>query len=386
MNTSKAHTVCIVGAAPDVAARIVQLLEDQRAKLSSRWLAGDHASADLLIIDANSVYGHMDWLKANSSGRRVAALSHSSDADDSEFALRHAFVAADVVALLNRVSQQMDGGAKPASVAAPANSLEPSTPKVSASIRRATDPVVDMAAMRARPTLQAVAKAPTPADASGTAVTAPRDLRAESGVQTTPVVHAQAPIPRVIALLDLLDKDSPLKGRLHLRAEGLPSLLLDPTERTWFSASGLKGLAAWATRALSADDVQHPNPTEFITEIATVQGHPYSRLQWLAHLVRHDGELNTSLDDQARFKLSRWPQSEREFPRHFRIATVMLKQSATLADIAELAGATAADVANFVNAYHALGYIEQESAERAAEPDSRGGLFGRMRRTGANIS
>jgi hypothetical protein len=137
---------------------------------------------------------------------------------------------------------------------------------------------------------------------------------------------------------------------------------------------------------LTADDVHHADAKEFITDIATMQGHPYARLQWLAHLVRDEGELNASLDANARYKLSRWPQSEREFPRHFRIATVMLKQSATLTEIAELGGATAADVANFINAYHALGYIDQENAERVPESASRGGLFGRMRKASANIS
>jgi hypothetical protein len=204
---------------------------------------------------------------------------------------------------------------------------------------------------------------------------------------TAPVaLPTPPPKPRSIQLLDLLEQDSPLKGRLRLSAEGLPVILLDPTERTWFSTSGLKGLAGWALRELSAADVHHADEKEFITEIGAVQGHPYARLQWLAHLVRDEGQLNASLDPGARYKLARWPQSEREFPRHFRIATVMLKQSGTPGEIAELAGATAGDVANFINAYHALGYIDQESTERVAEPSARGGLFGRIRKASANIS
>lgn len=389
MNTPKVHTVCVVGAAADVSARIVQLLDEQRAKLSSRWRAGDHASADLLIIDADSLYGHMDWLKANSSGRRVAAFTHSPDAHDSEFALRHAFIAADVVALLNRVSRQMDGASKPGAPAAAAKPVQPASAVAPELVNITTDTVALVTPARPRSTLQAVTKGVSPsAPPAGTrpTVIAPPVLRETPHVQAAPAAPVVEQTPRVIRLLDLLENDSPIKGRLHLRAEGLPSLLLDPTERTWFSPSGLKGLAAWATRAIGVDEAQHPDAKDFIIEIASLQGHPYARLQWLAHLVRHEGELNASLDEQARFKLSRWPQSEREFPRHFRIATVMLKQSATLAEIAELAGASVADVANFINAYHALGYIEQESAERAPEAGSRGGLFGRMLRTSANIS
>ena len=107
-------------------------------------------------------------------------------------------------------------------------------------------------------------------------------------------------------------------------------------------------------------------------------------MKWLSHLIRGDGYLDPALDVNARYKLSRWPQSEREFPRHFRIATVMLKQAATLDEVAEHSGATIADVANFVNAYHAIGYIDRESTELAPESVNRGGLFGRIRKTSTN--
>ena len=347
MNTPKIRTVCVVGAAADVAARVATLLEEQRSQLDAHWQPADAARADLLIIDADSIYGHMDWLKAGSSGRLVATCTNSPEGYDANFWLHNPIVAPDLIALLNRISTQL--GDKPeAQVATPV----PNAPKPTR--------------VKAEPAAPIAAPAPV-------ATSAP--------VATQPLPPAA---PRGLFLVDLLDADAPLKGHLRLAADGLPTLLLDPHERIWHCASNLKALADWSTRPLSPTDVQSLDAKEFAAEAATMTAHPYMRLQWLSHLVRGDGHLDAGLDVNARYKLSRWPQSEREFPRHFRIATVMLKQAATLDEIAEQGGATIADVANFVNAYHAIGYIDQESTERAPESVNRGGLFGRIRKTSAN--
>ena len=43
---------------------------------------------DLLVIDIDSVYGHMDWLRAQTSGRAVAAFTQNPRFDDAEFIMR----------------------------------------------------------------------------------------------------------------------------------------------------------------------------------------------------------------------------------------------------------------------------------------------------------
>jgi hypothetical protein len=366
LNTPRLHTVCVVGAAADVAARVTALLDEQRTKLDARWRAADHAHAELLVIDADSVYGHMDWLKASSSGRLVAACTNSPEGYDTQYWLRHPIVAADLVALLNRAGAQIEG--KPLTPVAP---VREATPEPKAAPARA--PAAPVAATPAAPApatpVRVVARPPTPVVA-----------------EPAPVAIQAASTPaRGIQLLDLLEPNAPLKGRLRLAADGLPTLLLEPNDRNWHStSSGLKALTGWCTRSLNPEDVHHLDYKEFAAEVAAQPAQPYSRLQWLAHLVRGDGHLDADLDVNGRYKLSRWPQSEREFPKHFRIATVMLKQAATLGEIAEQGGATIGDVANFINAYHAVGFIEHDGAERAQESAGRGGLFGRMRKTSAN--
>ena len=68
------------------------------------------------------------------------------------------------------------------------------------------------------------------------------------------------------------------------------------------------------------------------------------------------------------------------FPKHFRIATAMMKGPATLQEIAEASGVPVSDVADFINANLATGFAEPWS-EPAPEPTDAGkpGLFGRLR-------
>ena len=75
LNTPKLHTVCVVGAPADVSARIHALLDEQRTRLDARWRIGDYVGAELLLIETDSVYGHMDRLKAQGTDRLVAALT-----------------------------------------------------------------------------------------------------------------------------------------------------------------------------------------------------------------------------------------------------------------------------------------------------------------------
>ena len=353
MNTPKTHTIHVVGAPADVGARITALLDELRTRFDARWRIADYASAELLLIHTDSVYGHMDWLKAEGNGRLVAALTSTPDAYT--FGLSAPVAPADLIAMLNRVGAHLAGEPLPAKEPAAKPAGEAPTSAVTAPAA-------------ARTTESAPARAPAPAPA----------------MQTPAMVHAQVPDNTSGAsLLDLINGKTPMYGRLHLQASGLPELFIDTHDQTWHSAASLKGLTPWCTRAFAHGDMQVIGEADYARHTATLASQPLGRLKWLAHLVRSDGELEAGLDAKARYKLSRWPQSEREFPKHFRIATVMLKQACTVDEIATQGGASTADVANFINAYNALGYIERE--DNSASPgDSRGGgLFGRAKKATA---
>ena len=312
------RTICIVGANEQVHARLAALLEEHRAQLSARWRMAERNGADLLLVDAESVHGHMDWLREKANGRLVAACTSQPEAYKNELWLSKPIVAAELVELLNQV------GAR-AAATAPADDVDPY------------------------------------------AITQP----APPPKPTTPA--------SLLALLEGADA-----GRhICLVADGLPTLLLDPAARSWRAEGTLKAVAAWCARALGDGDVRHPTANEFEAAAANLPAQSYARLIWLTHLTRGGGQLDARFDPDARFKLASWPQSEREFPKHFRIATAMLKEAGTLEDIAARSGAPVGDVANFVNAYHAIGHVEV-SASGAVAGASQRGLFGRMRKSSPN--
>ena len=350
MTIQKANTLCIVGAADDFVDHVALLLGEHRQELDARWQISDHASADVLLIDAESVHGHMDWLRASSNGRLAIACSNARESSDARFLVGKPVIADELVAVLNQVGADLK--AKP----------EP------------------RAAVAAMPVASVAPVAPATTEAANASVVV-------ASIEREPpsAIAAAVPTPRAQRLADFLGANPPLSGRLRLAAVGLPTLLLDPGTRTWLAGTSLKGLSAWCTRALLPGDVQAIGEAEYVKEIATLPVQPYARLEWLAHLLRGEGRLDPELDPNGRFKLARWPQSEREFPKHFRIATMMLKEWTSIGDVAELSGATIADVVNFINAYHALGFIEYECPPALApQPVPRSSLFARMRRVASN--
>jgi len=170
---------------------------------------------------------------------------------------------------------------------------------------------------------------------------------------------------------------------VRLRSAGAPDLVLDPHNKVYYAEGSVRTLAAHCARVLTREDWHEVDPAEMAQLQAGGKGQPYSRLLWLAHALGSNGQLAPGLPGNGRYKLSKWPQIEREFPKHFRIATVMLKQPATLGEVAEQSGATLNDVIDFTNAYHAAGYIEIEGAPAAtpaAQRDTgRGAILSRLR-------
>jgi len=170
---------------------------------------------------------------------------------------------------------------------------------------------------------------------------------------------------------------------VRLHSEGAPDLVLDPHNKTYYADGSVRALGAHCARVLALEDWHEVDPAEIARLQASGKGQPYARLLWLAHALGSNGQLAHGLPGNGRYKLSRWPQIEREFPKHFRIATVMMKQPATLGEVAEQSGATLADVIDFTNAYHATGYIEVEGAPGAAAPTQRdtgrGAILSRLR-------
>ena len=341
MDIKNVHTLCVVGAADGLAEQIHGLLATEGARLDARWQLATQADADVLLIDPDSVYGHMDWLRAQAQGRHVITCTHTPEAHAEGPCLRKPVTSAELARVLNATGAGLQGTAT-------ATRDQASTPNVAAAHDVQAPPVAP----------------PLRADTPEAPLATPR-----------PAPPAPPPPAADPDLLDLLE--STTKGRLRLRASGLPDLYLDAAARTWHADAGLKSLSAWCRRPIARGERDEPDEAAFASAVAKLPGHPFARLAWLAHLVRGGGRLDPALDPNGLYRLTRWAQTERDFPKHFRIATVMLKQAATVEDIANQSGAPVGEVADFINACHATGSVELETPASPSEEGRRGGFFGR---------
>jgi hypothetical protein len=356
---STTRTIAVTGATEQDAARIAALLEKHRHRLSTPWASGEASDADLLVVDVESMYGQMDWLRARSRGRLVVAYTSASEPLEPEFSLRKPVVSGDLVALLNRISEGFGSG-KPEARApmTPANAASYETPVMR--VVKAVAPAND--AVAASPAVPAIAAA---------APAAPAPLAATAKPEKPETFF----VDELLGALDAAD------GPVRLVHEGLPSIIVDPKHQRWYAAVSLKPLAGWSKQPLRREDLIHLDTAEFAQATEIMAAQPYARLIWFARLARGEGALDPGLPAGARYRLTRWPQVEREFPKHFRIATAMMSGSGTIDEIAGQSKAGATDVIDFINAYNALGYVECEATLPVTSPGDRSGLLERVRKS-----
>ncbi|HVJ62352.1 MAG TPA: hypothetical protein VM555_06525 [Tahibacter sp.] len=350
-----AYKIVLVGASPAEETEFRNLVGAAASRLRQRWDIGTEADADLVVVDVDSVFGHMAWLKASASGRRTAAFTARDSARESDLLLPRPLSLDGVAGVLAMYTLEVGtanaGYAntyEPPAEPAPAPAPAPREPE-----RPAARPVSELIRPAAPPRPPAPAPAPPP---------------------PAPVVVP----PRELTLVDFLTS-TPLAGPSRLVTPDAPDIVLEPATQTWYStATGLRALAPHCSRTLKVSDWQELSPAQ-LAEAKSAAAQPYSRLLWFYTVNRSKGELLPGLDRGARFKLAKYPQSEREFAKHFRIATFMMKDYATLDDISAASGAPLGDVVDYVNAYYAIGFVESDKPRFGEMADAKGGVLSRLR-------
>ncbi len=280
-------------------AAVLRCLGDREHALADRWTLADEAAADVVLVDIDSVWGHMAWLKAGNAGKHAVVYSDNG--------------------------APREGGpllGKPLTTVALAGVLRPLESAIGPRQSR-----------------------PEPDAATGHA-SAPATAAPLSSSGPTPI-HA----PRTLGeLLRSGGVEAPLQAR-----EGDISLVLDPARDAYHGDASLKALAPLL--ALPVQALQPLDAAALNAARASQPMQPLARLRWYAAVCATPGALPPGIGAGSELRLLRWPQIEREYPRHFRIATAMMKQPGTIAAIAAASGASEADVADFVRGYHALGHI-----------------------------
>jgi len=419
-------TLGLTGMDPATEAALKSAFDEANARLQGAWQLAPEAEADHVVVDMDSMYGPMSWLRLHAAGKHVIGLT-SAARTQTDFRLGRPFDSHQVARLLEDVARQ-DGialSADPAPAASrsepvlPAGGVprsEPVPPPATAAgiLGAAPAPHADAAHAVARgvvPPVPAtpeasrepavspdVAALPDPAPAPPP-VAAPvaidgerRDVPtiaedsgkvediADPTEDASPLEPATA-LPRETVFADWLLPGA-LSRRVRYRRESGPTLLIDPVAHTWHGPTPLKPIAAYFEGHVRAEDFEAIDDATWASEHAAAGvAQSLVRLRWLGGLVAGRGRLLPGLDPGGRYRLNKWPQTEREYPKHFRIATAMMKGPSRLPEIAAASGLPESEVADFINANLATGFAEfvPEPPPVAEEPPRPSSLLGRLR-------
>jgi hypothetical protein len=397
-----ALTLGLTGMDPATEAALKAAFAEANARLHGHWQLVPEAGADHIVVDMDSMYGPMSWLRLHAAGKHVIGLT-SAPRTQTDFRLGRPFDTFQVERLLSDIAGQ-EGVAL-----ADSKDSAPGSGRVEDVASAESTAVVADAVSGTAPTL------PTPDEQEDEAVGLPEPLATASGGPRTaappsgltpaPAPQDQlpkedigqteavaAPASESMAATSLPPARDPvfadwllpgaLSRRVRYRRASGPTLLIDPGAQTWHGPTPLKPIAAYFEGKVEAGDFETVDDADWATEsVAAGTAQPLSRLHWLGGLLAGGGALLPGLDPEGRYVLTKWPQTEREYPKHFRIATAMMKGPATVAELAAASDMPAGEVADFINANLATGYAEfvPEPTPEAEEPAKPTGLFGRLR-------
>jgi len=362
------------------------------AQLGDRCALVPEAESQHVIVDMDSMYGPMSWLRLHAAGKQVIGLT-SAPRVQTHFRLARPFDEHAMAALLQEIAAE-EGVSLGDTPSEPATTPSPvaATPVADTRPDAVADPApVDHAAFE--PDLAklwpdapvAAAEDPaSPADGFDPDGIDTPALDADAPVAEPSVdVPAPAPVPAGKQPLLVWLGEGVLRGRHRFRSDTGPTLLIDGDAQQYHGPTTLKPLGQYFEGAIGPEAFESVEEATWARETAAAgSAQPLLRLRWLGALLAGDGSLAPGYDPDDRYTLSKWPQTEREYPRHFRIATAMMKGPATVAEIIAASGLPAEEIHRFVNANLATGYAEPvvEAAEDGADPQKSGGFFSRLRR------
>lgn len=148
-------------------------------------------------------------------------------------------------------------------------------------------------------------------------------------------------------------------------------LVIDPEQNAYhFESTSLKPLAALLEQPAGA---WMPIYSEALSAARlTNPAQPLGRLRWYAGLIATPGILGRKLSRSERYKLTRWPETEREYPKHFRLAKEMVKDYATVDEIVLGSGMSYEEVVDYMNASFADGRLEAAPKAEVGDTAPRG--------------
>lgn len=356
------------------------------AQLGGRFALVAEPEAEHVIVDMDSMYGPMSWLRLHAAGKQIVGLT-SAPRVQTHFRLGRPFDDNAMAAMLREIAATQDvildaPLSAPLSAAPPSATADASADAVAAPAPEAMPPLVRAATDDPAGSAADDPVAPAPDDATlQPDASASTPALAEAPPHEAPPVAEPEP-DRALPFATWL-ATGVMRGRRRFRSDTGPTLWLDFDAQHYHGPTTLKPLTQYFNGTVVRDAFEPVEADTWAADaVAAGPAQPLPRLLWLGGLLAGDGTLAPGHDPDARYQLSRWPQTEREYPRHFRIATAMMKGPATLDEIIVASGVPAEEVIRFVNANLATGYAAPfvEAPEPVETPERSGGFFSRLRR------
>ncbi len=148
-----------------------------------------------------------------------------------------------------------------------------------------------------------------------------------------------------------------IQSAVEIDVPGLSSIAIDPVNDRYFGPTSLKPLIDYGTEKIPSSAIK---PASALYNRSDSE-FPLHRLVWLLGLASGKGQLASHVTTFTSFRLNRWPETEREFPKHFRIATMMMKGPTSISAICSTTGLDMSDVIDYINAGLAIGLITAEN-------------------------
>jgi hypothetical protein len=371
-------TLCFTGFSREDDAKAKAMFAQANADSGGRFELANEADAQVLVIDMDSMYGHMTWLKAQNTGKKTVGVT-AGDRCETDYLLKSPMSSEALRTLLAQLATAAPA-ATPAPAPAPA--AAPAAPEPQAAARTTgqhaaigTSILLQAAAARTTGQQQAMPRTTgsqpaMPRTTGQQAALPPEDGNKQIAneylaAMTTAQQSAMNAVPHEPRISDYLPANV-LGGPVKLHSPGAPVLALDPATQTYTGSAALKPLLPYVEAIIRENQLEAITAGEFEGIKETGGGaQPYMRLLWLCGLTVGKGNLLPGYAANKKFMLTKWPQIEREFPKHFRLATVMMKGPAFIKDIAEQAGVGEAEATDFVNAGLVTGHVVVEGTTTA---------------------
>lgn len=303
------------------------------------WVYSDDTTANLVIIDTDKEEGRRTWMEWSRQGTQQSLIAYTTKAErfpPGSLVLAKPLRSSDLIPLLAEAAGRIQG--------------QPAVAEV---------PETAAAAKPAQPAPVAAAPAPIP----------------------TPMAAA---VPASQQILDTLLRNS--HSQPIRLADRQRVIVIERSRRLYYSSHP----EDLATLVLATGGVEFDvlNPADLTTHIQGLSSHELDAPLWQAVLNSSSGRLLGGLSERDTFRLLRWPDFRKldHKPMHVKLTVFLSKRGGDIPTLMQLSGLSGDKIIDFVNACHALHYLDVQRGLAAVAPTAvrntdsgKLGLFAKIR-------